>query len=151
MKWKFASWMKENHSSSFSFISNNIISLLSSRKKASTHQKASFVCFLRKQGYHVTNFARKTKVSNYKCWRWKNKIITFASFKEFKMNEIQRKSLQQPWPSWQTVIVSIFGPWTNKLHASSRWLKTYWQSCITLCTIWDCLTSSDFCDIGVTK
>ena len=24
--------------------------------------------FLRK-GYHVTNFARKTKVSNYKCWR----------------------------------------------------------------------------------
>ena len=25
--------------------------------------------FLRKQGYQVTDFARKTKVSSYKCWR----------------------------------------------------------------------------------
>ena len=24
---------------------------------------------LRKQGYHVTKFARKTNVSSYKCWR----------------------------------------------------------------------------------
>ena len=79
MKWKFAYWMKQNHTSCFSFISNNIILLLSRRKKESISQKASFVCFLRKQGYHATNFARKTKVSNYKCWRWKNKIITFAS------------------------------------------------------------------------
>ena len=39
---------------------------------------SSFVC-LRKQRYHVTNFAWKTKVSCYKCWRWKNKIIMFAS------------------------------------------------------------------------
>ena len=78
MEWKFASWMKQNHSSSFSFLSNNIISLLSRRKKRA-YQKASFVCFLRKQGYHVTNFARKTKVSSYKRWRWKNKIITFVS------------------------------------------------------------------------
>ena len=39
-----------------------------------------FLCmFLRTQGYRVTNFSRKTKVSSYKCWRWKNKIITFAS------------------------------------------------------------------------
>ena len=30
---------------------------------------------------------------------------------------------------------------TYKLHTGRRWLKTYWQSCITLCTIWDCLTS----------
>ena len=35
--------------------------------------------FLRKQGYHVTNFARKTKVSNYKCWRWKYKVIKLAT------------------------------------------------------------------------
>ena len=34
-------------------------------------------------------------------------------------------------------IVSYF----NKLHTGSRWLKTYWQSCTTLCTIWNCLTS----------
>ena len=42
----------------------------------------------------VTNFARKTKVSSYKCWCWKNKIITFTivqRINEFEMNEIQRK------------------------------------------------------------
>ena len=34
-----------------------------------------------------------------------------------------------------------FGPCTKKFHSSSRWLKKYCQSCITRCTIWDCLTS----------
>ena len=55
--------------------------------------------FLRKQGYSVTNFAKKTKVSSYKCWRRKNKMITFASssyltvvfYVEFR-DEIQRKT-----------------------------------------------------------
>ena len=31
--------------------------------------------------------------------------------------------------------------WFNVLmnfDTGSRWLKTYWQPCITLCTIWDC-------------
>ena len=56
--------MKQNHSSSFSFISNNIISLLSGRKKASISQKASFGCFF-----------EKTRVSCYKLCE-KNKSIT---------------------------------------------------------------------------
>ena len=71
--------MKQNHSS-FSFISNNIISLLSSRKKASISQKASFVCFLRKQGYYVTNFRGKQKYQITNVGVEKIKIsITFAS------------------------------------------------------------------------
>ena len=32
-------------------------------------------------------------------------------------------------------------PWTNKLHSGSRGLKMYLQSCVTLCTIWNWLTS----------
>ena len=59
--------------------------------KKRAYQKASFVCFLRKQGYHVTNFARETKVSSYKCWRWKNKIITFAS-STYKLIQNERNS-----------------------------------------------------------
>ena len=36
-------------------------------KKASISE--IFLCmYLRKQGYHVTNIARKTKVSSYKSW-----------------------------------------------------------------------------------
>ena len=68
------------------------ISFFSSMKK-----QHIFLCMLlRKQGYHVTNFARKTKVSNYKCWRWKIKLsrTLVRRINEFKMNEIQRKSLQ---------------------------------------------------------
>ena len=85
--------MKQNHFSSFSFISNNIFHY-SFQQEKSEHISESFLCmfFLRKQGYHVTNFAMKTKVSSYKCWRWKNKIITFyllgQRINEFKMNEI---------------------------------------------------------------
>ena len=66
--------MKQNHSSSFSVVSNNIISLLSSRKKVSISE--SFFCnkgimlqtLQGKQQYQVTNVGVK-----------KNKIITFAS------------------------------------------------------------------------
>ena len=75
--------------------------------------------FLGKQGYHVTNFARKTKVSSYKlCEENKSNMLQTLQRKqkyqvtnvgvekiklsrllvqrinEFKMNEIQRKSPQ---------------------------------------------------------
>ena len=56
-----------------------------------------FLCmFLRKQGYRVTNFARKTKVSFYKCCRWKVKLsrLLVQHINEFKMNEIQLKTPQ---------------------------------------------------------
>ena len=88
--------MKQNHSSSISFITNNIISLLSSRKKASISQKASFICFLRKEGYHVTNFARKTKyqITNVGVEKIKLSRMLVRRINEFKMNEIQRKSPQ---------------------------------------------------------
>ena len=35
--------------------------------------------FLRKQGYHVTNFARKTKVSSYNCGVKKVKLSRFQA------------------------------------------------------------------------
>ena len=93
---------------------------------------------LREQGYHVTNFARKTKVSSYKCWHWKIKLsrLLVQRINEFKMNEIQRKAPVK----FKTVLTNSNCPWTNKLQTGRRWLKTYWQSCVTLCTIWDCLT-----------
>ena len=61
--------LKETKSFLFLFfhklIRDNIISFFpSKKKKVSRH---IFLCMsLRKQGYHVTNFARKTKVSSYK-------------------------------------------------------------------------------------
>ena len=88
--------MKQNHSFSFSFISTNIISLLSSRKKASTPQKASFVRFLRKQGYHVPTLRGKQKyqITNVGVENIKSSRLLVQRINEFKMNEIQRKSLQ---------------------------------------------------------
>ena len=62
------------------------ISFFSSREKS---EHIFLGMFLRKQGYHVTNFARKTKVSSYKCWRWKNKKLSrllVQCINEFKMN-----------------------------------------------------------------
>ena len=54
-----------------------------------------FLCmFWRKQGY-VTNFARKTEVSNYISWRLKQKRLSrllVQRINEFKINEIQRKT-----------------------------------------------------------
>ena len=60
--------LKETKSFLFLFfdklIQDNIISFFPSKKKVNRH---IFLCMsLRKQGYHVTNFARKTKVSSYK-------------------------------------------------------------------------------------
>ena len=52
---------------------------------------------LRKQGYHVTNFARKTKVSSYKnvgVEKIKLSRLLVQRINEFKMNEIQRKTPQ---------------------------------------------------------
>ena len=50
--------------------------------------------FSRKQGSHVTNFARKTKVSSYKCSVEKIKLsrLLVQRANESKMNEIQRKT-----------------------------------------------------------
>ena len=49
-----------------------------------------------KQKYQVRNFALKTKVSNYKCWRRKNKLsrLPVQRINEFKMNEIQSETPQ---------------------------------------------------------
>ena len=88
--------MKQNQSSSFSFISNNIILLLSSRKKASIPE--SFLCM----------FFEKTRVSCYKTLRGKQKYqvtnvgvekiklsrLLVQRVNEFKMSEIQRKTPQ---------------------------------------------------------
>ena len=88
--------MKQNHSSSFSFISNNIISLLSSRKKASISQKASFVCFLRNNGIMLQTLRGKQKyqITNVGIEKIKLSRLLVQRINEFKMNEIQRKSLQ---------------------------------------------------------
>ena len=52
--------------------------------------------FLRKQGYHATNFATKTNVSSYKCGVKKIKLSRLLAqrINKFKMNEIQRKTPQ---------------------------------------------------------
>ena len=86
--------MNQNHSSSIFFISQYIFSFFSSRKKG----EHIFLCkFLRKQGYHVTDFARKTKVStevtNVGIERIKLSRLLVQRINEFKINEIQRKTL----------------------------------------------------------
>ena len=95
MKWKFASWMKQNHSSSFSFISNNIISLLSSRKKRA-YQKASFVCFWENKGIMLQTLRGKQKyqVTNVGVEKIKLSRLLVQRINEFKMSKIQRKTPQ---------------------------------------------------------
>ena len=59
--------------------------------------KHIFLCMLlREQGYHVTNFARKTKVSvtNVSDEKIKLSRLLVQRINEFKMNEIQRKTPQ---------------------------------------------------------
>ena len=94
MKWKFASWMKQNHSS-ISFISNNIISLLFSRKKASISQKASFV-FWENKGIMLQTLRGKQKyqITNVGVEKIKLSRLLVQRINEFKMNEIQGKSPQ---------------------------------------------------------
>ena len=88
--------MKQNHSSSFSFISNNIISLLPSRKKASISQKASFVCVLRNKGIMLQTLRGKQKyqITNVGVEKIKLSRLLVQRINKFKMNEIQGKSLQ---------------------------------------------------------
>ena len=88
--------MKQNHSSSFSFISNNIISLLSSRKKAIISQKASFVSFLRNKGIMLQTLRgkRKYQITNVGVEKIKLSRSLVQRINEFKTNEIQRKSQQ---------------------------------------------------------
>ena len=88
--------MKQNHSSSFSFISNNIISLLSSRKKASISQKASFVhvCFNKGIMLQTLRGKQKYQITNVGVEKIKLSRLQVKRINEFKMNEIQRKSLQ---------------------------------------------------------
>ena len=51
---------------------------------------------LRKQGHHVTDFAKKTKyqVTNVGVENVKLSRLVVQRINEFKMNEIQRKTLQ---------------------------------------------------------
>ena len=48
-----------------------------------------------KQKYQITNV-------DVEKIKWSRLLV--QRINEFKMNEIQPKSPQQPWPSWQTVI-----------------------------------------------
>ena len=52
--------------------------------------------FSRKQGYHVTNFARQQKyqVTNLGVKKIKLSRLLLPRINEFKMNEIQRKTPQ---------------------------------------------------------
>ena len=52
--------------------------------------------FLRKQGYHVTIFARKTKyqITNVGVEKTKLSRLPVQCLNEFKMNKIQRKTPQ---------------------------------------------------------
>ena len=79
-----------------SFKSNTIISLLSSRKKASISQKASFVCFLRNKGIIIQTLRGKQKyqITNVGVAKIKLSRLLAQRSNEFKMNEIQRKSPQ---------------------------------------------------------
>ena len=82
--------MKQNHSSPFPFISNNIISLRPAGKKRA-YQNASFVCFLRKQEYHVTETLRgkqKYHVTNLGVEKIKLSRLLVQRINEFKINEI---------------------------------------------------------------
>ena len=89
--------MKQNHSSSFSFMSNNINYFITLQQEKSEHISESFLCmFFEKQGYHITNFERKTKyqITNVGVEKIKLSRLLVQRINEFKMNEIQRKSLQ---------------------------------------------------------
>ena len=108
----------------------------SSRKKASIssfvyiwENKGIMLQTLRgKQKYQVTNVGvEKVKLSRLPVQRINDRT------NGFKMNEIQRKTSEQSLkPSWQRVIVSYF--WAlNQQVTFRQQMKTYLQSCITLC------------------
>ena len=93
MIWKFTSWMKQNHSS---FIFSEVYNIFFIFLQQEKGDHIYLWMFLRKQGYHVTNFARKTKVSSHKCGVKKVKLSRLLAYRinEFKMNEIQRETPQ---------------------------------------------------------
>ena len=96
MKWKFASWMKQSHSSSFSFTSTNIISLLSSRKKSEHIRKLHLYVFWENKGIMLQTLRGKQKyqVTNVGVEKIKLSRLLVQRINEFKTNEIQRKTPQ---------------------------------------------------------
>ena len=84
---------------------NNIISFFSSRKKASI---SSFVYFWENKGIMVQTLRgkQKYKMTNLGVEKIKLSRLLVQRINEFKINEIQGKTPQKTWPSWQTVIVS---------------------------------------------
>ena len=84
---------------------NNIISFFSSRKKASI---SSFVYFWENKGIMLQTLRgkQKYKITNLGVEKIKLSRLLVQGINEFKINEIRGKTPQQPWPSWQTVIVS---------------------------------------------
>ena len=95
MKWKFASWMKQNHSSSFPLKINTLFPYFSSRKKANI---SSFVCFWENKGimWHTLRGKQKYQVTNVGVEKLKlsHLLHVVQRIDEFKMNEIQRKTPQ---------------------------------------------------------
>ena len=89
--------LNESKSFLFHFFHKSItfFSFFSSRKKG---EHIFLYMFLRKQGSHVTDFARKTKVSSYKVNVGVEKIklscLLVQRINEFKINEVQRKTPQ---------------------------------------------------------
>ena len=88
--------MKQNRFSSIFFI--KLITLFHFSLAAKKASISSFVCLLRKQGYHVTNFARKTNVSmqvtNVGDEEAKLSRLLVQRINVFNVNEIQRKTPQ---------------------------------------------------------
>ena len=78
--------MKQNHSSSFSVVSNNIISLLSNRKKESISE--SFLCmfFWENKGIICYKLCEENKSIKLQMLALKKKIVTFASSTYYLMN-----------------------------------------------------------------
>ena len=97
MRWKFSSWMKQNHSSSFSFISNNIISLLfPAGKKRAYLRKLPLYVFWENKGIMLQTLRGKQKyqITIVGVEKIKLSRLLVQRINEFKMNEIQRKSPQ---------------------------------------------------------
>ena len=98
MKWKFASWMKQNHSSSFSFISNNIISLLSSRKKASISQKLPLYVFweTRVSCYKLCEENKSIKLQMLAWKKWNYHICYFNVLMNLKWTKFNVNHYNNP-------------------------------------------------------
>ena len=80
----------------------------SSRRKASI---SSFVCFWKNKDITLQTLRgkQKYKITNVGVEKIKSSRLLVQHINEFKMNEIQHKTPQQPWPSWQTVTEGFGG------------------------------------------